>query len=158
MSTSSWALVPWSIVPITATTITVPSNVTATVQYKVTNHSAKQHTLVMIPITGISQTTTGGGSGISTHVFTLPTGSGVCTSVFTLPSGASCTLSLQVNGSALTTNIIGGPQICQTDVNGQPDPQECYQPASPAEALNITTSGALAIGDSFGGGTVACLD
>ena len=143
MSTSSWALTPWSLVPITATTITVPANTTATVQYTVTNNSV-MHTLMMVPIAGSSHTTTG---------------AGICTNPFTLSPGASCTLSLQVNGSALTTNINSGPVVCQQGVNGQPDPQECYQPASQAASLNITASGAaLVLGEAYGGGTVACLD
>ncbi len=142
MSAPALALTPWSLVPITATTIAVPSNATATVQYTVTNNSVT-HTLVMVPIAGISQTTTG---------------AGICSNPFTLSTGASCTLSLQVNGSALTTNINSGPQVCQQGGDGQPSPQECYQPASQAASLNITASStALVLGDSFGGGTVACL-
>jgi len=142
ISTSSWALAPWSVVPITPTTITVPPGVTANVQYTVTNNSVT-HTLMMVPIAGISQITTG---------------AGICSNPFTLTKGASCILSLQVNGSALTTDINSGPQVCQQGADGQPSPQMCYQPASQAASLNITTAAAaLALGDSFGGGTVACL-
>ena len=142
ISTSSWALTPWSVVPITPTTITVPTNATANVRYTVTNNSVT-HTLMMVPIAGISQITTG---------------AGICSNPFTLTKGASCTLSLQVNGSALTTNINSGPQVCQQGADGQPSPQLCYQPASQSASLNITSSStALALGDSFGGGTVACL-
>ncbi len=142
MSGPALALItPWSLVPITATTITVPSNATATVQYTVTNNSVT-HTLMMVPIAGVSQTTTG---------------AGICTNPFTLSTGASCTLSLQVNGSALTTNINSGPQVCQQGVDGQPSPQECYQPASQSASLNITVASAAVAGQSLGGGTVACV-
>ncbi len=142
MSMSSWADPLLSLVPITPTTITVPSNATATIQYTVTNNS-RAHTLMMVPIAGISQTITG---------------AGICTNPFTLTGGASCTLSLQVNGSDVTTTINSGPKVCQQGVNGQPDLQQCYQPATQAASLNITPSGAaLVLGDSFGGGTVACL-
>lgn len=75
----------WTLTALTPTTISVPGNGTAIVQYTVTNQSSKSHTLVMTPITGITQITTG---------------TGVCGNPFTLSSkGASCTLSLQVNGS-----------------------------------------------------------
>lgn len=135
------ALTPWSFAPLTPTTINVPSNATATIRYTVTNNSV-QHTLMMLPITGISQTTTG---------------NGICTNPFTLPPRASCTLSLQVNGSALTQTINSGPAVCQQGVDGQPNLQECYQPETQAASLNISSAAALAVGDRFGGGTVACL-
>ena len=142
LSTPSWALAPWSIVPITATTFTVSPNATANVQYTVTNNSVT-HTLMMVPIAGVTQVTTG---------------AGICSNPFTLTKGASCILSLQVNGSALTTNINSGPQVCQQGADGQPSPQLCYQPASQSASLNITAATtALALGDSFGGGKVACL-
>ena len=140
MSTTSWAIPVWSIVPNTPTTISVPTNSIASVSYKVTNNSVT-HTLRMIPIKGISQTTTG---------------AGVCSNPFTLSKGASCILSLQINGSELATNVNSGPGLCQQRVDGQPDLQQCYQPASQAESLHIIAAPALAVGDSFGGGTVAC--
>lgn len=140
MSTTSWAIPVWSIVPSTPTTISVPTNSIASVSYKVTNNSVT-HTLRMIPIKGISQTTTG---------------AGVCSNPFTLSKGASCILSLQINGSELATNVNSGPVLCQQRVDGQPDLQQCYQPASQAESLHIIAAPALAVGDSFGGGTVAC--
>ena len=140
MSTTSWAIPLWTIVPNTPTTISVPTNSVASVSYKVTNNSVT-HTLIMIPIKGISQTTTG---------------AGVCSNPFTLSKGASCILSLQINGSELATNVNSGPVLCQQRVDGQHDLQQCYQPASQAESLHIIAAPALAVGDSFGGGTVAC--
>lgn len=140
INTTSWAIPVWSIEPNTPTTISVPTNSVASVSYKVTNNSVT-HTLIMIPIKGISQTTTG---------------AGVCSNPFTLSKGASCILSLQINGSDLATNVNSGPVLCQQRVDGQPDLQQCYQPASQAESLHIIAAPALAVGDSFGGGTVAC--
>ena len=127
----------WTFTPLTNTTVTVASSETATIQYTVTNQSMRSHTLEMTRIPGISQTTTAGN----------------CGNPFTLGYQESCTLTLVVTGSALQGNVSGGPKVCQ-----QGNALQCYQPSS-SDSLNITLSGAtpLAIGDSFGGGTVACL-
>ena len=107
----------WTFTPLTATSVSVPANGTATIQYQVTNQSAKSHSLVMTPITGITQTTTG---------------AGICSNPFTLPSrGSSCTLSLQVNGSQLTHPITDGPIVCE-----QGSALQCYKP-SPSNVLSI---------------------
>ena len=107
----------WTFTPLTATSVSVPANNTATIEYQVTNQSAKSHSLLMTPITGITQTTTG---------------AGICSNPFTLPSkGSSCTLSLQVNGSQLTHSITDGPIVCE-----QGSTLQCYKP-SPSNVLNI---------------------
>jgi len=107
----------WTFTPLTATSVSVPTNGTATIQYQVTNQSEKSHSLVMTPITGITQTTTG---------------AGICSSPFTLPSrGSSCTLSLTVHGSQLTHSITDGPIVCE-----QGSTLQCYRP-SPSNVLNI---------------------
>ncbi len=114
----------WTFTPLTATSLFVARNSTATVQYLVTNQSAKSHRLVMTPITGIEQTTTG---------------TGTCSNPFTLPSrGASCTLSLQIQGSQLTHSITDGPIVCE-----QGSTLQCYRP-SPSNRLNINV-GALSV-------------
>ena len=60
IATLSYAGAPvWTFTPLTATTISVPSNDTATVQYTVTNQSSRVHTLSMQSIQGITQITTG---------------------------------------------------------------------------------------------------
>lgn len=108
----------WTFTPLTATSISVPANGTATIQYQVTNQSATSHSLVLTPITGITQTTT--------------SGAGICSNPFTLPSlGSSCTLSLQVNGNQLTHSITDGPILCE-----QGSTLQCYKP-SPSNVLNI---------------------
>jgi hypothetical protein len=113
----------WTLTPLTATSIFVPVNGTAIIQYQVTNQSKKSHTLKMTGITGISQDTSGGR----------------CASPFTLAYQESCTLSLTVDGSALQGNVVGGPVLCQSG-----NALQCYQPSS-ADALNITALGATTL-------------
>lgn len=115
----------WTFTPLTATTIYVPADSTATVQYQVTNQSNRAHTLAMSSITGVSQITTG---------------AGICSNPFVLPfRGSSCTLSLLVNGSQLTHVITDGPIVCE-----QGNLLQCYQP-SRKDALNITQTTAPSI-------------
>lgn len=88
----------WTFEPLTATTLAVAANGTATVQYRVTNQSSKPHTLTMRPILGITQITTG---------------LNVCGNPFVLRGKNSCKLSLQINGSQLNDPVTGGPVVCQ---------------------------------------------
>lgn len=119
----SYAGVPvWSFIPLTATTLSVPSNNTATVQYTITNQSNRVHTLSMQSIQGITQITTG---------------LGICGNPFILTAKASCTLSLQVNGSQLTSPINDGPIVCE-----QGSSLQCYRPAS-SDILHITQASAI---------------
>lgn len=112
----------WTLTPLTATTLSVPSNDVATVQYQVTNESTKTHTLLMQSIKGITQ---------------LTTGLGICGNPFILTAKASCTLSLEVNGSQLTKPITDGPLVCE-----QGSLLQCYRPAS-ANLLHITKAAAI---------------
>ncbi|MCC5791803.1 MAG: DUF1566 domain-containing protein [Legionellaceae bacterium] len=107
----------WTFEPLTTTTVAVPANGTATVQYRVTNQSSKPHTLVMQPMTGIEQTTTGGS---------------ICGSPFVLRGKSSCILSLQINGAQLSHPIVDGPVLCQ-----QGSTNQCYRPSSP-NILRVT--------------------
>lgn len=107
----------WTFTPLTATSISIASNGTETIQYRVTNQSAKSHSLVMTPITGITPTITG---PAPCGAFTLPT------------RGASCILSLQVNGSLLTHSITDGPDVCE-----QGSKLQCYRPNA-SNVLNIS--------------------
>ena len=97
----------WTIKPLSPTTLNVSANGIATVKYQVTNQSRKSHLLVMTSIPGITQVTTAGD----------------CPSPFNLAYQQSCTLTLQVNGSLLTGNVIGGPIVCQQGTTLQ-----CYRP------------------------------
>lgn len=118
MMTTVFAGTPlWTFEPITATTIAVPANSTALVQYRVTNQSSKPHSLTMQPIRGIVQITTG---------------LNVCSNPFVLRGKDSCILSLQINGSQLNSPIIDGPVICQ-----QGNLNQCYRPSA-ASILRIT--------------------
>ena len=110
--------------PLTSTTLSVPANSTAIVQYQVSNQISQPQTLVMKPIQGIQQITTG---------------PGVCGSVFVLPvKNISCILTLQINGSQLSGAIHGGPVVCRQGFANQ-----CSQP-TPANVLNITPSPGVA--------------
>ncbi len=101
----------WTFTPLTATTLVVSQNGTAMVQYQVTNQSLKPHTLVMRPIPGITQITTG---------------AGICGNAFTLPGkGSSCILSLMINGSQITRPISDGPSVCD-----QGNSNMCYRPSA----------------------------
>lgn len=139
----SWSNVPWTIVPITNTTISLPSNVTATVSYTVTNVSGATRTFAMKPIPGVTQTTTG---------------TGICSNPFILGNNGSCVLTLVIPGNQLTAPITSGPEVCIATSNGQPDSQLCYRPENQSLCLHITSTSAAVLGQSLGGGTVACLD
>lgn len=106
----------WTFEPSTPTTFTISVSGTVTLMYQVTNQSRKTHTLVMLPIPGITQVTTVGN----------------CPNPFTLSYQQSCTLTLEVDGNALQGNVVGGPRVCQ-----QGSTLLCYQP-SQANSLNIT--------------------
>ncbi len=97
-------------------TVSITPVGSATVKYVITNQSSKTHTLVMQPITGLTQVTTAGN----------------CPNPFKLAYQQSCTLSLLVSGSTLTNDVRGGPLVCQ-----QGSTLQCYQPAL-ADILNIT--------------------
>jgi len=107
----------WTFTPLTATTINVPGNGSASIQYQVTNQSSRSHTLVMRTVPGITQTS----SGI-----------GICGNPFILASHASCTLSLNIDGSQLSSVITDGPIICEQGSNLQ-----CYRPSA-NDIMHIT--------------------
>ena len=106
----------WTFTPLTPTSLTVATNQTATVQYKVTNQSKITHTLLMRAIPGVTQ----------------ETASGNCPSPFVLGYKQSCTLSLSINGSELIENIDDGPIVCpKGNIN------QCYRPGS-KDILRVT--------------------
>ncbi|MDI1351906.1 MAG: hypothetical protein PSV35_03910, partial [bacterium] len=130
----------WTFEPRTATTVNVPANGTVTIKYLVTNQSRTSHTLVMSAIPGITQVKTAGN----------------CPSPFSLAYQKFCILTLQVNGSSISGNVVGGPVVCQ-----QGNPLQCYQP-SLANSLNITKNKAAnhTVGGNITGltGTVTLLN
>jgi len=113
--------------PLTATSLSVPINGAAEVQYTVTNNSIVPRTLTMVPIVGITQHT---GS------------TGECARAFFLVPTQSCVLTLQLDGSQLPDQVTHGPVVCKTKGGGNtnPDPFLCAQPAL-ADSLNITRVG-----------------
>lgn len=92
----------WTFAPQTPTNITVAKGDSAQVTYTIHNQSSKTKTLIMKPIAGINQSTP-------------------CQ----LPAKGSCMLTLNVNGSALQGDVVGGPVLCQ-----QSNALQCYQPSS----------------------------
>lgn len=97
----------------------MPVNGVAMVQYRVTNQSSKPHTLIMQPIPGITQITT----GLS-----------VCSAPFVLSGKSSCILSLEINGSQLSGPLTDGPVVCQ-----QGNLNQCYRPSA-ANILRVTVT------------------
>jgi len=113
----------WTFTPHTATTLEVPDTGKANVQYLVHNQSHKAKRLVLKSTPGVQQTT---------PCNLNPKGQ----------AGDTCTLSLLITGSALpAAGISGGPNLCQANPNGSPNPNQCYQPSS-ADVLRITKGGA----------------
>lgn len=92
----------WTFVPQTPTNITIAKGGGTQVTYTVQNQSSRHKTLVMKPIAGVSQ-------------------GAPCQ----LPAKGVCTLTLNVNGSALQGDVMGGPVLCQ-----QGNDLQCYQPSS----------------------------
>ena len=120
----------WTFMPLTATTISVPSNGTGTVQYTVTNQSSRTHVLAMQPITGVSQNTS----------------SGYCGNPFTLGYHQSCVLNLTINGSLIPSYFSEGPVVCQ-----QGNSLQCYQPNTP-DILTVTkTEATYTVGGTVNG-------
>ncbi len=118
MSVAHAGMPLWTFTPLTATTIRVAANDTATVSYQLTNQSKKSHTLVMESIPGVTQVTTPGN----------------CPNPFVLGYQQSCILNLSINGSALKGDIFGGPVVCD-----QGNANQCYQP-NDVDILHITTN------------------
>ncbi|QLZ67536.1 hypothetical protein FOLKNPGA_00308 [Legionella sp. PC1000] len=115
----------FTLIPTTATTVQVPANGAATLQYQVSNQTKITRTLTIVPLPGVFQTSTQAGS---------------CPNPFILAPKQSCLLTLTILGPQLPpAGIHGGPVVCKTKGPGDnsPDPFLCSQP-SPSNQLNIT--------------------
>jgi len=129
----------WTFSPLTATTVAVPPGTTLTIQYQVSNQSSRAKNLVLLPTNGLSQV-------------------GACQVAAKGEAGSSCTLNLLVNGSNLPSDgIQQGPILCEADLDGNANPNQCYQPSG-NNVLQIVRLPQLVIGQQFQGGIVACLN
>lgn len=113
----------FDIIPTTSTTWFLPSNGFATVGYCVTNRTDITRTLTVGPVSGIVQQL--GVSGVAPCA--TP-----CDNPFTLAHNQSCFLTLQLDGSQLQGEVVGGPVICKTNgpSDNTPDPFLCSQPSA----------------------------
>ena len=127
----------WSFSPNGSPAVTVSATGTATVSYTVTNNSRKPLRLVLS-----SKTPTG---------IAQPGGPCVLAAKSPANPNPTCILTLSINGSALpANNLSGGPSLCQTNPNGTPNANQCYQP-DPNDVLVITrttTPGATTLSTS----------
>jgi len=114
-------------VPLPPTTLVLPTDGEASVQYVVTNQSAVTRTFAMTPIPGVDIDTAGG------H----------CADPFVLASHRSCTLALHLVGSAMSGDIDGGPVAC---IDG--NPLQCWQPSA-ADQLHVTLVDDVVFADGF---------
>ncbi|HHR1366091.1 TPA: hypothetical protein ACS3GD_001628 [Legionella pneumophila] len=124
MSTVQAQIPVWSFSPNGSPVVTVSATGVATVSYTVRNNSQKPHRLVLSSKTptGISQ----------------PGGPCVLAAKSPANPNPTCTLTLSINGGALpANNLSGGPSLCQTNPNGTPNANQCYQP-DPNDVLVIT--------------------
>jgi len=132
----------WTFTPMTSTNISLSTNSSATVQYVITNQSAKTHTLEMREIPGVTQVTTG---------------TGVCPDPFTLAGHSSCVLSLQIDGSQVQTGTTNGPVLCD-----QGNLLQCYKPsASAVLTFDVTQMQSYTVGGAISGlsmGTIVLLN
>lgn len=127
-STQASTEAKFSLVANTPTSVIVPANRHALVQYQVTNNTALTRKLVMTAVPNVTQRTSD---------------SSDCANPFTLAPGASCNLTLYIDGSTLTRSYFGGPVVCKTMSNSnQPDPYLCSQPEE-SMTLSIKPSSAV---------------
>lgn len=109
----------WTFTPLTTTTLSLVTTATDTIQYQVTNQSSKAKNLKLLPTFGLTQTSS---------CYLMPKGQ----------AGSSCILTLLVDGSTLPKKgLHQGPSLCQSNTDGSPNPNQCYQPNA-ADVLNIT--------------------
>lgn len=107
-------------VALTPTSLSLPEDGEASVQYRLTNQSPTSRTFTMVPITGID----------------VAGGIGACVLPFALAPQQSCVLNLHLIGSQMGNGVTGGPTICVALPSGDPDPLQCWQPSA-ADQLNI---------------------
>jgi hypothetical protein len=92
---------------LTETKIIISKDQNATVQYQVTNNSAKPHIMVMQPIRGIKEEAKAGS----------------CNTSGAVNEGQSCLLSLRITGRLLEGNVSNAPVVC-----AEGNANMCYRP------------------------------
>ncbi|CDZ79305.1 hypothetical protein BN59_03623 [Legionella massiliensis] len=118
ISISQAGIPVWTFNPLTNTAVSVPANDKAVIQYQVINQSARFHTLVM-------ESTIPGITPVVTDCDPR------CNGSFCLPTrNSSCTLTFNIDGSQLASNLAIIPRFCEMG-----NPQMCYGPSQP---LSIT--------------------
>ncbi len=116
----------WTITALDPTSKELPANETVTIRYQVTNHSKRPHRFALHPIPGVTGTFSGNG---------CPRASGKNSG-----GNTTCLLTLSIDGAKLTSDIKGGPLVCESGAMTQ-----CYQPDAAAK-LNIVRSSATSPG------------
>ncbi len=109
--------------PLSPNNITLYSNTSQSIYYKVTNQSSIPHIFTSI--------------GLPTGFSLVTSGHGICEANFSLEGGASCLLAYKVSGTTLSGNASYQPKVCQIAPNGLPSPYLCYQAAS-SDAINVS--------------------
>lgn len=121
LSTAQAGIPLWTFSPLTPTTWEVPETGVVNVMYTVQNQSPKPKLLSILPTPGVQQTT---------PCQLSPKGQ----------ANDTCILMLTITGSQLhARGIHGGPNLCQANPGGIPNPNQCYQPSMP-DVLNLTKS------------------
>ena len=101
--------------------VSITPNQTATVVYTVQNQSYKAKSLVIKATPGVEQV--------------YP-----CQLAPVGQPGSSCSLILTVTGNKLSNDgVHTGPILCQSNSNGTPNSNQCYQPSA-ADSLNVTVT------------------
>lgn len=115
-STPLWTL---TADPSTPSTQVLSPGSMVTINYNVQNQSAQTRRVAVKPMQGVSQTTS---------CVLAPKGQ----------AGSACVLTLSISGQLIpASGIHGGPALCQTDADGSPNGNQCYQP-SQTNSLDIT--------------------
>lgn len=103
--------------------INVSPGGSATATYTVTNQSKKSKSLLILTNPPKPNTPT---PGLSASACILPT------------KGSTCTLTITIDGSQIPdAGLRAGPYMCETNGNGSPNVNQCYQPSA-GSLLNIT--------------------
>lgn len=111
----------FSIVAQTSVPKILMANRILSTQYLVTNNTKITRTLMLSPIKGVIQNSSGPNA---------------CPNPFILAPGKSCFLNITLIASQMGAGVATGPVICQANANKAPDPFLCSRPAE-KDDLNV---------------------